>query len=104
MHASTFCTESVRVLAENVWMVSMSVLSSIMVTCGGAGKASVVVAGRRDVGASSLSVIRDPRTRRSYIHGSTYSVTDSVTNYLLLHSRPVDNKVHLQARSGVEAV
>ena len=40
----------------------------------------------------SLSAVRDPRTRRSY--GSIYSVNDSVTNYLLLHSCPVDNNIY----------
>ena len=38
----------------------------------------------------SLSAVRDPRTRRSYLHGYTYSVT----NYLLLHSCPVDNSIN----------
>ena len=38
----------------------------------------------------NLSAVRDPRTRRSYILGSTYSVT----TYLLLHSCPMDNTWH----------
>ena len=38
----------------------------------------------------SLSAVRDPRTRRSYLLGSTYSVTTC----LLLHSCPMNNKFY----------